>query len=197
MDSPRSRSLGRTCSGCAVVITNGSVSGLCKPCALKAGRSPKNDAKRRAGRAHKLATDPTYREKLRANMRRVSLAASADPEVTARRRERGHYMYAHYLNTPEVRAKIAATRPRVSKLLTERSLAWCPHQYRDDYLFLTQKKRIPSKEAKAMILAQAKEEQARLSPFERQERALAKGVGLAANDAAPSLYAAEKKWTVG
>ena len=44
---------------------------------------------------------------------------------------------------------------------------------------------------------QAKDDLATLSPFERQERALANGAKLIANDTAPSPYAAEAKWSVG
>ena len=44
---------------------------------------------------------------------------------------------------------------------------------------------------------QAKSDIARLSPFERQERALANGARLIANDATPSPYAAQAKWSAG
>lgn len=199
--SHRTRNLGRTCS-CGKDITDDNVTGFCGPCNL---RSPITEARRQAALRAKWENDPAWRAEVRARMKKVGTEAGRDPVLTARRREHGKIQYATYLNTPEVRAKVKATRPMVGKKIRDKKLAWCPPAYRDEYLFLLKNKKVRKAEAKEMILAtidldKERRERARanLSPFERQELALQSGAQLAANDSTPSLSNpadfGEQKW---
>lgn len=66
-------------------------------------------------------------------------------------------------------------------------LPWCPPEYHAEYRRMIMHRRFKAHEAKAIILAQIKADLAKLSPFERQERALRNGAQLIANDQKPSL----------
>ena len=166
--SIRKRLLGRKCP-CGASITDGNSIGLCPTCNL---RSPANEAKRKAAVKARWDSDPAWRCFARANMRRVGLAAGRDPVITARRREHGKTQYATFLDTPEVRAKVIASRPAATQKMRDTKLAWCPVEYRDEYLFLLKRKKIARAEAMQMVLAmvevdKAKRERAEaaLSPF--------------------------------
>lgn len=181
-------SKGRVCSACPTAIRNSNVSGLCRPCWLKASVDDADFQHRRAeGIRRKLRDDPAHAARVSANMRRVAIAAAKDPEVRQRRIERGHFMYENFLKLPEVRAKIAATRPAVAKKLSEQKLAWCPAHLRDEYLFLVKRKRVKASEARRIIMDLHQREEAKLTPFERQLRALENGGTLVEMGARPSL----------
>jgi hypothetical protein len=84
--------------------------------------------------------------------------------------------------------------------ISARHLSWCPEAYREAYRAI-RAKGVPVPDAKRIVLAQHRADEARLSPFERQERALARGGKLVANDRGPSFGEAvdhgERRWEVG
>lgn len=186
-------SLGRQC-GCSKPIFNRSKTGLCQPCFLakltadptrnariaasqkRYHADPKNKyaLKRRAMQAGKTRrANPIWREATVKRMREIVQPLSMTPESLASR------------NTAELLLKSVESR-----------LSWCPHDYRAHY-YLIRGKRVSAADARAMIEAQMKADIAKLTPFERQERAMAQGAKLIANDTAPSPYAAQAKWSVG
>lgn len=149
-------SMGRACSKCAVPIGNTNASGLCRPCVLaKNSTDPVFLENRRQGLRNKIANDPEYAEGLRRRMKRTAQKAALDPVLTAKRRARGRYLYETRLNTPEVKAKILASRRAVGDKLREQRMAWCPPELRAKYKALYRNKRIPSAVARVMIEAEA------------------------------------------
>lgn len=189
LDGKGRYTLGRTCGDCPAPIYDQNKSGLCKDC-CDTLRKPETEALRIAALRAKMANDPAYRCRVRENMRRVGTEAGKDPVLTAARRERGKWLYANKLDCDEVRAKIIATRPAVGRMLRQQKLGWMPEEYWGDYLFLIRNKRLKKVEAREIILAQIAADKARrtgngLSPFERQERALANGAKLIANGCGP------------
>lgn len=142
---------GRTCQ-CGATITDYNKSGKCRPC-VRASilRSPETEARRAEGIRRKYREDPAYRAKMQAIMKRVGQKAGIDPEITARRREQGKWMYENVLNTPENRAKVLATRPAVAEKLREQKLGWCPPDLRDEYQRLYRNKHIKAAKARAII----------------------------------------------
>lgn len=182
-----SRKLERTCSDCNSSIHDANKSGLCRLC-CDTLRRPDVEAKRVAALRAKMDTDPIYRRRAQERMRRVGIEAGKDPMLTAARSERGKWLYANKLDTDEVREKIKATRPAVGAELRRQRLSWMPEAYWGEYLFLIRRKRIKKAQAKAIILAQIASDKAkasRVSPFERQQRALDNGAKLVANDRQP------------
>jgi hypothetical protein len=91
--------------------------------------------------------------------------------------------------TPETEARriaalVEANRRRVY-------LPWLPpehrEEYRAQYRSMVSNRKFKAEEARQIILADIRAKTAKLSPFERQERALARGARLVANDIKPSL----------
>ncbi len=187
------RSKGRTCLDCAKGITNENKGGRCKPCAtIYNNRLPETKAKRVSGWKKRIANPRHYADLCRvaaANSRK----AMSDPTKRVAAQQRARIIYETYLDTPEMRAHVTApeTRARAGRSLTATRLSWCPPEYRDDYLFLINTKRMPASEARQIVIDQIAADNARelaeLSPFERQDRALRNGAQLVANDRGPSL----------
>jgi hypothetical protein len=187
--------LGRVCSECPKPISDKNKVGKCKSCNLKAQNGEKTftrarlssllqspsmragtPERRRAAikAAAKRMENPEYREWLANNMREVVGPLSRTPENLAKR------------DTKAAGRKLSA-----------RLLAWCPEHLRPLYREI-RRKGVPCAEAKASILAEHRRAEAELSPFERQERALARGARLVANDRGSSLDSpadyGERKW---
>jgi hypothetical protein len=62
---------------------------------------------------------------------RNSQKAMADPVKRAAAQERAREIYRLYLDTPECRAKVRASRKIAGEKVRETRLAWCPPEYRE------------------------------------------------------------------
>jgi hypothetical protein len=186
-------SQGRTCAGCPIPISNYAVTDYCRSCArARNNKIPELTAKRAEGKRRAMKDPLKYAracQVAKANIRK----AMADPVKRAKFVELGRLKAATHFNTPEGRAwcNRPEVRERAGRSLSETRMAWCPLEYREQYKQLTRLKVCTAGEAREMILEQIERDRVRarsnLSPFERQERALARGAQLVANDQKPSL----------
>jgi hypothetical protein len=120
----------KRCLDCDTLISDMS-KGRCRTCAnIYFNRLPETIEKRKLGWKKRLA-DPEKYEQLCRVAKRNSQKAMADPEKRAAASERARHIYALYLNTPEARAKVAASRSRAGDKIREMRLAWCPPEYRE------------------------------------------------------------------
>jgi hypothetical protein len=179
--------LGRACADCGTSICDQNKSGRCRPCNVQhMNADPETKAQRGETVRRKCKADPLYR----ARKARVAIAnknaAMLDPEKRANMAASWKANLAKAF-TPEALAKRAAIFPETMRRRSERQIAWCPVEYRDEYRRLVISKHIKASDARQIILDQIRADEAKLSPFERQERALAKGAQLVANDVKPSL----------
>lgn len=172
----------RVCADCATPISRQAT--RCRACSVRnTNASPDVAAARKAAIRAKFA-EPAHLAKMQGVARRAGEIARQDPEFRARLVEHGKRMYATHLNTPEGRAKVLATRKASGAKRTETVLGWCPPEYRDDYRRLIYSKQVRAVEARRIILdlIEAKRAKPRvLSPFEKQDLALFKGVPIVAN----------------
>jgi hypothetical protein len=181
----RPRAKTAECVDCGTAVFVGSKTGRCRACknvfihTIPGVREAKAEGVRR-----KWREDPCFAAKMRMIFREVGRANGTDPIRRARLVEHGHRMKAQ-LHSPESFAK--RDYKIVAAKLSERAMGWCPVEYRDEYKRLTQSKRMLAHEAREIILDQVRSDLAKLSPFERQERALTKGAAIVANDQKPSL----------
>jgi hypothetical protein len=192
--------LGRRCSDCDKAIPDANLSGRCKSCAtIRSNKTPEMRKKRSEGWKKRLA-DPVLYARVCATAKANSRKAMADPVKRAEAAERGRKIYREYLDTPEMRARLASPEmlAQRGRSVSKHRMAWCPPEYRELYYELRRKIPGPANEARAAILDQAKADFAKLSPFERQMRALEKGAKLVANDSRPTFGEAvdygESKW---
>ena len=176
---------------------------LCRPCFMRwLNNDPAMKARKMAALTKRWAT-PGAREYQAMVCRASVKKRDANPESRAKVRANGLKQAAH-LMSPEVFAKAHSAEAMVKRVasLIETRLGWCPPEHRDSYRRLRAQRGMTAAEAKRIILdeiATAKRRaEARLSPFERQERALYRGGKLIANDTGPNLAApgdfGEKKW---
>ncbi len=178
---------GRSCSDCESPISNDGKTGRCRGCnTARNNKRPDLAAKRGAGMREAMK-DPLKYDRMCCLARNNIRKAMLNPETRARFVEVGKQRAAIYFNDPEIRAKIndPELRKLVGRKITEFRIGWCPPEYRDLYFEITRKTETPAAEAKKIILDQIKADEAKLSPFERQDRALARGARLIANDRAP------------
>lgn len=190
----RDDSANKRCT-CGAKLSVRNVTGMCLPCGNRARSSdPDFIAKQRAGMSRKWA-DPAYRAKMRVTSRAHALRLAQDPAIQEARRQLGKATYKQRLFDPEVRARtMQAVRERSGKTQSANRIAWCPPEYRDQYWFLRRTKRMSLAECKEIIAGEIRAKQQReraaierLSPFEKQDRALRNGAGIVANDQRPSL----------
>lgn len=180
-----------TCIVCNGRIGSRNKSGRCKKCQLDFINSdPDVETKRRNSYRNRMATDPLFNARMREHARQMGLRAGQDPEVRARRVAFGKHIHATVLSRPDIREKtLRAVREKSGPTQHERKLAWCPPEYRAEYLRLLNNGKLRKAEAQRVILDQVaadkRRELAKLSPFERQQRALERGAQLIANDAGP------------
>lgn len=171
----------KTCLDCQAPISRQAT--RCKPCAMRRVNACPVVAKARADAIRAKFTDPDRLATARNVIRQNREAAQNNPATRARMVEHGKRQYARYLDTPEMRAAVLATRPASGAKRTATVLAWCPPDYRDAYRKLQRKYRAAV--ARPMIIERiAADEKARIaamSPFERQDWALRNGAGLVAN----------------
>lgn len=176
---------------------------VCRTCFMRSlNTDPVNKAKKLAGIARRWAA-PGAREYQAAVCRASVKKREANPESREKVRANGLRQVANLLS-PEVKARshsAEAINKRVASLIETR-LGWCPPEHRDAYRELRRKRGMTAAEAKRVTLDEIaiakRRAEARLSPFERQCRALENGGRLIANDSAPNLAApadfGEKKW---
>jgi hypothetical protein len=179
------------CSDCGSKISYRNTTGMCLACGNRQrAKDPAYRAKQQAGLDRKWS-DPAYRAKMSAKAKAHAARLALDPAIQEVRRAAGQKTWRR-LFEPEIRAKcLHAVRERSGKTQSANRIAWCPPEYREQYWFMRRTKRMTLAECKEIIADQIAREKRRelasLSPFERQERALANGAMLVANDQKPSL----------
>lgn len=178
---------GRTCGGCGKSICDQNKSGRCRPCNVRhMNADPVTRMQRGETVRRKCQVDPLYRARKASVAIANKNSAMLDPEKRANMAASWRANLAKAF-TPEALAKREAVFPETMRRRSERQMAWCPAEYREEYRRLVISKHIRASDARQIILDQIKADEAKLSPFERQERALAKGAQLVANDQKPSL----------
>lgn len=184
----------RVCSACPAPIGALNKSGKCRSCSAKVRYA-----------------DPAYRERWLAGVRAAGnsdemrrkrsengLKRYADPAARAATSEACKQAYATDTSKREALQARAADVLKAWHAKTdrdwsewhqaravrqsERALAWCPAERRDEYRALAKKKGIGPKEAKRLMLEQFDHEERRrlaaMSPFERQMELVRKGAKL-------------------
>lgn len=183
----RTRLQGRKCSDCEIGITDQSTTGKCKRCFMRGVGSDRETISRRAATVkYKCRTVQGYlANKARVVNANRNKAMLANPE-------RWELFWSDL--TPEQEQRRRAALIAFNK---RDRLPWLPDDRRDDYFTLIKNRRFTAREAKEIILneiaAKHRAAEARLSPFERQERAIQRGGQLVANDTVPSLYDARMR----
>ena len=195
--------LGRSCD-CGQRIPDNNKSGRCRVCHYQHfATNPDNKRKSAETVRRKCQTDPEFRaRKARVMVENTRSARLNNP--TARENIRAAALInLEKSRTPEARALGAANSAIAHRKYLERKYAWCPPEKRAEYHVLVRYRHLKAAEAKRIILDEIRIEreraESRLSPFERQERALQRGAQLVANDRGcsldrPGIYAAEDKW---
>lgn len=186
-------SQGRVCATCPTPVSNEAKTNYCRACTrARNNKIPELTAKRAEGKRRSLQDPVNYARACQiaaANIRR----AMSDPAKRAKFVELGKAKAAIYFADPEIRARVndPALRKAVGRKISETRMAWCPPEYRQQYHDIMRLRVATAAEAREMIREQIDRDRARakasLSPFERQERALANGAKLVANDQKPSL----------
>lgn len=177
-------SKGRVCE-CGTKICNKSKTGLCRPCFMVHLNKDPNRGANISAAIKEWLKDPANKARHLAGQRRAAATKRNDPELKAK--------LAKFMRE-KVQPISTATGANVTgrdyhamaMMGVEARMAWCPPEYRDQYRAITAKG-IPAPEARKIILDQAKADLAKMSPFERQMRALHNGATLIANDQKPSL----------
>ena len=99
------------------------------------------------GGEKKIKHDPLYLEKLRSMARSISSKPGHMQKMLEASLKAETWRIGQAAMTPESYAKAGRT-------LSAKCLAWCPPELRDEYRRLTASKKIPAKQARAMILEQ-------------------------------------------
>ncbi len=194
-ESGRLNSMGKTCADCAKPIANRNTSGRCKSCCPRhMNADPAFYAVRVAAcRASPNLMPGSQARKLAG--KKSAVTRMANPEYVAWLLEFVRTKVAPASLTPESQAR--RDRKAAGQKLSQTLMGWCPQEYREAYFYLIRTKQLKRAEAKPIILAQIATDNARaeakLSPFERQERALARGAKLIANDVGPMFGEAVKR----
>ena len=170
----------KICSVCGKELSRQNISGLCKPHYLaKWNSDPASNAKRIAGTRRYAATpEGKIANRIRAKKAITAYLSNPDNMTAAVERMRRIQPLTY---TPEAIAR--RDMVAVAKKLSDAKMAWCPPEYRELHRRLSQSKRLPLAECKAMIAEQVKIDRARMSPFERQDADLR--AKLERNDATP------------
>lgn len=173
------------CGDCGVkVCARQNKSGYCRKCLLARRMADPTVNSRRLEAQRKALASP----EVKAKIRNIVKKRSADPAYREKMREAGKRNY--HLTIGSEKAIAARSTPEViarrAKTHSERDLAWCPAEYRDQYRHLNTRCGIKADDARRMIFDQiAADRRAKqskddgLSPFERQMQALANGATLA------------------
>lgn len=170
-----------TCLDCNGPVSTQSKTGRCRKCAFAHTKAnPAIEAKRLSA-LDSIWHGAEHRQWRQDNARKAAATRMVDPVYVATITERMRRVQPLSL-TPEALAK--RNQREVQARRHREKITWCPDHKLDAFRLLRRKK-FTVAEAKALILAEIEREEARLSPFERQERALQRGAKLVANDLLP------------
>lgn len=167
----------KTCMDCPSALGDKNKSGLCRPCALKRNMANPEFNEKRLAAIRARYKDPAARHKAATEINERHMRARQDPEKAERLRK-GIKAARARLNEPEVRAAYLASRAEAGRKHSETRMAWCPPEYRETYFHLTMSKRVRAPEARQMIKDMIAADRAKMTPFERQMEAIAKGAGI-------------------
>ena len=190
--------LGRVCAQCPTPISDTNKCGMCRPCNLTRQNYDKEFKSRRltallASPSMKAGTPERRNAALLAARKRM-----ANPEYVTFITEHMRNVVGPLSRLPENMAK--RNMKRAGRKISERHMAWCPVEYRALY-HEVKKAGLLKAEAQQIVFDQIARDNARLSPFERQQRALERGGTLVANDRGHSLdnpgNYGEHRWEVG
>lgn len=183
MTSRKPRIIPRTasCRRCGVPVTAGTKTGLCRPCKNAYVFGDPELRQKRIEAVRAKWQDPEFLAMKQRECAQMGRDNGTDPLRRAKCAERGRAT-AHRILTKEVRDKIRAKQHIITAKLEEHRLGWCPPEYRDEYRYLTATKRLTSAQARKAVTdlmrKDRERELARLTPFERQMRALENGAKL-------------------
>jgi hypothetical protein len=177
----RGYSLGRVC-GCGNPVSNKAKSGLCRPCFMARLHSDPERGKKVSEGIRKWLENPDNRARHRAAAKRAGITKRMNPEFRAKAAKTMREIAQPICVATGLNMRRDWRKMR--KLALEARWAWCPPEYRDAYRAIRDKG-ILAGEAKRILAEQIKADLAKLSPFERQMRALERGASLVANDPKP------------
>jgi hypothetical protein len=156
--TPRPSNL--TCMDCGDRIGPQSTSGRCRKCGMAYyNRLPETRAKRIEGWKKRLARPGEY-EKLCKVATRNSQKAMADPVKRAAAAERARTVLIPYMSSPEILAKIKASRAAAGEKVREYRLGWCPQEYRALHHENVNRHRMKSDQSREMIEKMIRESEA-------------------------------------
>lgn len=164
--------LKRECQVCGKALVR-STTGHCRPCfnaklnSDPEARARQADGIRRFNRENPLA--------LKVRGIRSARTRKNNPEYMAKLRELVRTRVQPQACTPDAVARRDAKKR--GDAISAAKLPWCPAEWREHYRMLRYKAFTPA-EAKQMTLQAMREAEERLSPFERQMRALERGAKL-------------------
>jgi hypothetical protein len=175
--------------GCGKELSNQNKSGLCVQCFNRSRNADPEFQRRRLEGIHRKAAEPAHRAKMASVVIRNSRRWAATPEGRAWMEQNGKRLATEVLRRPDVMAKAISpeARAKANRAREETWYGFCPAEYRPLYKYLRKTKKLTRDEAISAVQQEVASDLAKLSPFERQMRALQKGAQLIANDQKPSL----------
>lgn len=130
------------CRTCGKSLWKGNTGGYCRK-----HIPPERRAKMAEGIRRKIKHDPAYLDTLRGLARANSSKPGHMEKMIAASVKAETWRKGQASLTPEIRAKGGRT-------FSDRYMAWCPRELRDEYRRLTGSKKIPAAQARAIILDQ-------------------------------------------
>ncbi len=159
------------CPDCGATVSRTAI--RCRKCSVT---NPEANAKRAASISRHARDNPAA---IRVRAKKAAASRIANPESLEQLRRTMREQIQPKSYTAEAMAR-RDMYDRARKALHTK-FPWCPAEYLDEYRKLTNSQKLSAAEAKDIIQAQIKADRARMSPFERQERALANGAALVRN----------------
>jgi hypothetical protein len=128
----------------------------CRRCSImRVATDPTLEVKR-VQRLRERHDEPAFRAEHAARLRDTVARLGKDPAFVERRRRNGARLYRDFLSKPEIVAhnRSPEVRKAAGRKTSEKRLAWCPAEHRDEYRTLIRAKGIPAAEARRIIEAQ-------------------------------------------
>jgi len=173
--------LPKNCSDCGKQLVR-SATGYCRQCFnRRTNADPVARAHRKEGTQRWNAQNGA---KVVLRARKGAATRAANPEYIAKLRETVRTKVQPHSYTPEAIARRDMVKR--GRAISQARLPWCPPEWLDHYRLL-RRKSFSAAEAKTMTLQAIKDAAAKLSPFERQMRALERGAKLIEVGEGPSL----------